>query len=92
MIVDLPPPQFDVPYAGKVIELRLGWDELETYCHGKFYACMKDTFIKHGICIIALPKLGPGGVSLYTFLRLRRHEIGHCNGWRHPLAHNHPLS
>lgn len=34
-----------------------------------------------GLCIVILPKMGPGGVSARDRDLLRRHEYGHCNGW-----------
>lgn len=78
-----PPQEFNHIYAGQIIEQRLSWNELEAYCGKGNLACMKNTFLKQNICIITLPKIGIGGVSEKTFNLLKRHEIGHCNGWRH---------
>lgn len=36
-----------------------------------------------GLCIVILPIIGPGGVSIRDRDLLRRHEYGHCNQ-KHP--------
>lgn len=34
-------------------------------------------------CYVIIPLLGKGGVGTWQYLRIRRHELAHCNGWRH---------
>lgn len=83
MPVALPPPQFDHAYAGPVIEQVMTAAEVSQYCRGDFtVACMlfPPSFIGDK-CYIVLPKVGPGGVAQSYQDVLRRHEVGHCNGW-----------
>ena len=34
-------------------------------------------------CYIIIPLQGIGGVGPRTYAAIRRHEIAHCNGWKH---------
>lgn len=81
MPVALPPPQFDHAYQGPVIEQVMTAAEVERYCNGDV-ACtlFKPNFVGDK-CFVILPKVGPGGVSQSYQVLLRRHEVGHCNGW-----------
>lgn len=70
-----PPAQYDHPYRGPVIEKRLSqWDILKL-CHGPTSAC---SWVKDGVCHVVLP-LSEKDTRLLALMR--RHEIGHCNGW-----------
>jgi len=72
-----PPSQYDHPYRGHVIEQRLSAAQIARLCPGE--ACA--TVIK-GVCHIMLPN---GEKDRRVIALMRRHEIGHCNGW--PASH-----
>lgn len=79
----LPPVQFDHPYNGMVIEMTMTAEQVAMVCKNPLAeAC---TIIGPNFpgdkCFIVIPKVGPGGVSQRTQTLLRRHEVGHCNGW-----------
>lgn len=79
----LPPVQYDHPYDGPVIEIVLPAAEVARRCGGEnIEACtlFRPNF-KGDKLFIVLPKVGPGGVSQRQQDVLRRHEIGHGNGW-----------
>lgn len=84
-MVVLPPPQFDHAYAGPVIEQIMPASEVAKYCSNeRADACtLFYPNFAGDKCYIVLPQLGRGGVTPETQTLLRRHEIGHCNGWRH---------
>jgi hypothetical protein len=79
-----PPPQYDHPYRGPVIEQRLSEMQMLLLCHGPTPACSWVT--KTGVCHIALPANERDGRAIAL---MRRHETGHCNGWpgHHPAGH-----
>jgi hypothetical protein len=70
-----PPPQYDHPYHGQVIERRLSALQIMQLCHGPTTGCASVT---NGICHIALPQ---DEKDSRLVALMRRHEIGHCNGW-----------
>lgn len=78
----LPPLTFDHAYAGLVVEQMLSAMQVERACGLYVDSCMlvAPNFLGDK-CFIVLPKIGPGGVSARDQALLRRHEIGHCNGW-----------
>ncbi len=83
-MIDLPPPRFDHPYPGVVVETVLTLAEIREFCHGgpDVMACVPFAPNFPGDkCFVYLPKVGPGGVSQRTQDLLRRHERGHCNKW-----------
>jgi hypothetical protein len=47
-----PPPQYDHPYSGQVIEQRLSQAELMRLCRGPAEGCAS---VINGVCHIALP-------------------------------------
>lgn len=70
------PPEFDHPYAGEVVEFS---DDVERDCGAGTAACMVIAPNYPGDkCFIVIPRRG-GRWRDY----LRRHEVAHCNGWRH---------
>lgn len=77
-MVDLPPPQFDHPFQGR-LEIHAHYGGELTAWNGPCfpflgaYACAK---VVDGVCTI-------WAVKNKLDARLLRHEIGHCNGWRH---------
>jgi hypothetical protein len=75
MLLFEPPPQFDHAYHGQVIEQRLSILQIIQLCHGPTTAC---SWVSNGVCHIALPQ-AENDERLIALMR--RHEIGHCNGW-----------
>jgi hypothetical protein len=78
-----PPPQYDHPYSGQVIEQRLSQAELMRLCRGPAEGCAS---VNNGVCHIALPASEKDARVLAA---MRRHELAHCNGWpaNHPGGH-----
>jgi hypothetical protein len=82
-----PPSHYDHEYAGKLfISAENDLPVLERACGLKTMGCSQAPGT-HGLaldeCLILLPKredLAKTGVSMED---LKRHEIAHCNGWRH---------
>ncbi|HVY53959.1 MAG TPA: hypothetical protein VHA13_05510 [Gammaproteobacteria bacterium] len=91
----LPPAFYDHPYNGPVIEQVLPLEEVQQVCQGLRKTANPD--LKACIlfypnfpgdkCYVIIPKIGIGGVSEGYHKILKRHEIGHCNGW----PKNHPM-
>lgn len=84
----LPPPaQYAGPYRGQLTEQQLPVEEVPPTCralgvsHAYAWGC--SGMIAPGHCMIVIPKVGRG-VSAFTQEEIRKHELGHCNGWRHP--------
>jgi len=80
MLLLEPPPQYDHPYHGHVIEQRLSPLQMMLTCHGPGESC---AWVDGGVCHIALPA---GEKDRRLLALIRQHEIGHCNGWpaHHP--------
>jgi hypothetical protein len=78
MTTTVPPPAYDHAYRGRLIVHVLPDSAASAACHGGD-ACSTR---QGGTCIVILPR-GHRALAL-----LRRHEIGHCNGWPadHPGA------
>jgi hypothetical protein len=70
-----PPPQYDHPYPGQVIEQRLSLLQIIKLCHGPTSGC---SWVNNGVCYIALPQDEKDDRLIAL---MRQHEIGHCNGW-----------
>lgn len=84
-MIDLPPAEFDHAYAGSLTVIERAIGDVHAACFGKLgapriFAC---AFPLAERCVIMLPKVEEFVVSQQQQDRLRRHEIGHCNGWRH---------
>jgi hypothetical protein len=86
MSITLPPPEFDHKYAGKLYESVMDVRDVQGACGGEslilgsIYAC--SVLIQEaGVCRIVIPRVEFGIVTQAQQDRLRRHEIGHCNGW-----------
>jgi hypothetical protein len=76
MILSLEPPlQYDHPFHGQVIEQRLSQLQLFFLCHGPTSAC---SWVRKGVCHVVI---STGEKDGRTIALMRRHEIGHCNGW-----------
>lgn len=74
----LPPIRFDYEPNKCILVYEYKLNRVETECHGNFAAC---SYNLSDLCIVILPIIGPGGVSLRDRMLLRQHEYGHCNGW-----------
>lgn len=70
-----PPPQYDHPYHGQVIEQRLSFLQLIKLCHGLTTGC---SWVNNGVCYIALSQ---DEKDERLIALMRQHELGHCNGW-----------
>jgi len=75
MLLLEPPPQYVHPYHGQVIEHRVSQAELVALCHGPANGC---SWVNAGVCHIALPS---DEKDRRLIASMRRHEVGHCNGW-----------
>jgi hypothetical protein len=86
-----PPPEYDHPYKGKLDVHYVDAEEIKKHCPANSYGQ------RLGCTVIGTPTyclvyIGPQdeleaiGYSIET---IRRHEIGHCNGWpaHHPGMH-----
>ena len=74
-----PPPQYNIPYQGQVIEYILPLAQARRFCkrHGVWAdAC---AWKAKGVCYIVIPKDGP----VKDLNAYRRHEKAHCLGWIH---------
>jgi hypothetical protein len=78
-----PPAQYAHPYHGQVIEHRVSQAELIQLCRGPATGC---SWVNAGACHLALPNYEKDRPLLAL---MRRHELGHCNGWPsyHPGGH-----
>lgn len=83
--IPLPPPQFDHPYRGYLIEWRVPLSEVPRLCpgivvgkSGTLYGCSIHfpPFGGEQCVIVVATNLAPKDIE-----RTRRHEIAHCNGW-----------
>jgi hypothetical protein len=74
MIMEPPP---DYVYANRHMEIRhYSKEQLMAFCGGGACAILGK---KH--CIIMLPN--PNEVSGWIYAYYKRHEMAHCNGWKH---------
>lgn len=87
MLPDLPPALFDRPYSGTLIIERVPAHETQKICgHSgvfRFYTNACAFVSKDGQhCRVILPE-NEEVYSRVFIERLKRHELGHCNGWKH---------
>lgn len=75
--VVMPPAEYDRPYTGS-LEIQYA-DPKEVYTKCKARAC---AVIGKDRCRIIFPA-DTGLLPRKTLDMLMRHEIAHCNGWRH---------
>lgn len=76
----LPPAQYDRPYRGTLTVITVPLREMSMRCGAmRAWAC---AIPEGNRCTIYLPSEAKGA----ALERIRRHEIGHCNGWpaHHP--------
>jgi hypothetical protein len=81
----LPPMEFDRPYAGTLFEDVLPIAQVDAECRRLTGATREKTVrgcsVKYpGGCLIIYPNAPIRGIDP---LDIRRHEIAHCNGWKH---------
>lgn len=84
----MPPPQFERPPEVQVMIRHLPAAHIDRVCRlypeladnhdGTFGACAHPGVT---VCTVTLPY--PGSVSAERYSALARHELAHCNGWRH---------
>jgi hypothetical protein len=83
-----PPPKYDVPYEGELsIRLYSSMEDMRGACPNghNVLACSKVT-VDHKRCEIdALTETAAKRAGLNYAFTLR-HELAHCNGWRHPMV------
>lgn len=83
--VVLPPPEYDHPYAGRLIVQTVSIWSMPVACGLRdVVAC---SFRMNGVCRVIYPRLSDVGQA--KMLDLIRHETAHCNGWPkdHPGGH-----
>jgi hypothetical protein len=76
----LPPVEFDHPYEGNLIEVRADKDEIASSCPeiSRLGCAWR---INSQWCRIVIANDDIIEAAGLTFEIVRRHEIGHCNGW-----------
>jgi len=74
-----PPPQYVHPYRGPLVEHVLPLAKARALCAKRGLTADACSWIKDGKCYIVIPTGGP----VKQLAPYRRHEIAHCNGWRH---------
>ncbi len=87
MDIALPPPEYAGPYKGIVIEKIVTMTWVNVVCRGLginqiggwVAGCSLSV---PGACLIVLPLVEHQWTQADQD-RVRAHEIGHCNGWRH---------
>jgi hypothetical protein len=73
-----PPTQYDHAYTGKLAVYELTPVLFSLHCNYTAAACAF-SYNNNSECYIYI-KQG----TRYSRASLMRHELGHCNGWRHP--------
>jgi hypothetical protein len=77
----LPPPEYDRPYAGVLTVMVYDTvREVQEVCGGPAVACAVPM---GGRCHIHIPRDYLIEDLYSTYDKVMRHEIAHCNGWRH---------
>jgi hypothetical protein len=89
----MPPPQYDFPYKGPLIEHVLPIEQVEPACAAlgfvrpnKYVVVYGCKIFKNGICIIVIPAVNGWYINNQDQEMVRRHELAHCNGW--PADHS----
>lgn len=87
-----PPAPYDHPYSGRLIERSLPQPLIQKACDrlfARYGVTSKTSFNQHGcsafrgkVCEVIVPNRTFMGATPEA---VRRHEIGHCNGW--PASH-----
>jgi len=85
----LPPAEYDKPFAGKLEEFLVNdFEDLQRFCRRQDllpFGCA--TRYSASLCVIYLASddlIRKYGWPDRIIEETRRHEIAHCNGWKHP--------
>jgi hypothetical protein len=70
-----PPARYDHSYRGKLTVVYLDHLQIRRVCGGLAVAC---AVVGKGRCTVYM-----SGLDNWKTRITRRHEIAHCNGWRH---------
>lgn len=83
-----PPARYDIPYEGKLIEHQLPQQAVRRYCdrlashYGRNWKATEHqrgcSILEPGFCVVVYIDRPYG---LATPAAVKRHELGHCNGW-----------
>lgn len=79
--IPLPPAEFAGQYAGHLVEIVEPIARVQATCGRPSVGC---ALLGPGWCVIILPEVS-GPITGQIQVRIRAHEIGHCNGW--PAEH-----
>src|SRR5262245_13351965 len=80
----VPPPQYDRPYHGQLTVERVGSiAELFRLCPNGVKQPIGCAFPNGNSCRIYLVPDSVIRAANSTLARIMRHEIAHCNGWKH---------
>src|SRR2546423_4929862 len=72
-----PPPHYDHPYRGPVVEMVMSLAQARALCRKQGVIADACSWTKSGKCYLVIPRGGP----VKELAPYRRHEIAHCNGW-----------
>jgi hypothetical protein len=72
-----PPPHYDHPYRGPVVEMVMPLAQARALCRKQGVIADACSWTKCGKCYLVIPRGGP----VKELAPYRRHEIAHCNGW-----------
>ncbi len=75
----LPPVKYDHAFAGRVTFRTASMAELRGICGASAYACAFRP--ARGECLIYIAPVDNVNINAEGLKMLRRHEVGHCNGW-----------
>ncbi|MBG6143586.1 hypothetical protein IWQ51_001709 [Labrenzia sp. EL_142] len=89
----IPPPHYDRPFPGKLIEIPIHPRQVPNECARRIPDRRQANRFRRGgysgcailsedgrTCTIVIPNRH---TFRYSPQMVRRHEIGHCNGWKH---------
>jgi hypothetical protein len=80
----LQPPKYDIPYTGDLeIMFYTYKEDIKELCGISDYACAK-VWPDHKKCIVRILTKDVLEKRGYAYNFALRHELAHCNGWKHP--------
>jgi len=84
----LPPPEHDRPYTGVLTVIRGTQDELRAQCpifrpYNWALGCSPVRMNRSTHCIVYIADDATLKAAGWRYDLVLRHELGHCNGWRH---------
>lgn len=85
---NIPPPSFNVPYAGTIHVRLVFWWNIARACSAGAHACELASERRPGDCYIVLPAIDAltSAIAPADIQAAFLHERAHCNGW----AASHP--